>query len=367
MNIDELIDESKAMPNISNGGSPAYSFGNYVLVKYSGMNEYGKARKMEEQVQIAANNKNMKGVNTPRHIAIKRVVDKDNNYCYVLQEKVPGDCYVKFYSGKNTVEEQLKRQQELLDIPLEHFIKLAKDFGELFHMGLEPQAKNLFYDKEKGFYIIDLLGYDESGINYESLSDILYLKKLMEALSNITVILDYRCKDKEMVKKSKEFFNKLQAKIYLAIKDIIPNKYRRFVLRTYKKDTLELFYKDKVINEDLTLTQEEIQEINKLFDSIINDSYEKIKSGEYQLWQIEVNEIRNSINGYGILDSYKYYPNSIIKKEEFESEYEYQDAIEDYLNDYCLNKFYELVLNDKTNNQYIINVQIEIQNKKTTK
>ena len=364
MNIDELIDKSKAMPNISNGGSPAFSFGNNVLVRYSGMNKYGKARDMEEQVQIAVNNKNMKGVNTPRHIAIKRVIEGDYNYCYVLQEKVPGDCYVKFYSGKNTIEEQLKRQQELLDIPLEHFIKLAKDYSELFHMGLEPQAKNIFYDKEKGFYIIDLLGYDESGINFESISDIMYLKSLMVCLSNITVLYDYRCKDKEVVKKSRELYNKLQAKIYLAMKEVIPDKYRRFLLRSFNQDIIASFYEDKIIDEDLTLTEEEIKEIDILLDAIINDSYEKIKSGEYQLWQIEVNEIRNDLIGNGILDSYMYYPNNKFNREEFESDYEYQHTIQEYLTNYCLDKFYDLVLNDNSDNVYIINTQAEIENKK---
>ena len=38
MNIDELIEKSKSMPNISDGGSKAYSFGDYVLVRYDGHN-----------------------------------------------------------------------------------------------------------------------------------------------------------------------------------------------------------------------------------------------------------------------------------------------------------------------------------------
>ena len=60
MNIDELIEKSKSMPNISDGGSKAYSFGDYVLVRYDGHNKYGIARDMEEQVMVAVNNKNGK-------------------------------------------------------------------------------------------------------------------------------------------------------------------------------------------------------------------------------------------------------------------------------------------------------------------
>ena len=364
MNIDELIEKSKSMPNISDGGSPAYSFGDKVLVKYAVKNKYGDAREMEEAVQVAVNNKNQKGVNTPRHLAIKRIVEGEDNYCYVLQEKAPGESFIKFYSGKNSPVEQLKKQQELLDIPLEHFIKLAKDYGELFHMGLEPQAKNIFYDKEKGFTIIDFLDSDESGIDYDSMPDIIYLKSLMECLSNITLIYDYRCDDKEIVQKSRELYNALEAKIYLAMKEVIPENKRRFLLRSYDKDKLEYFYKENIISEDLTLNDEEILEIDKMLESIIKDSYEKLYSGEFQLWQIELNEIRIALTCNGVLDSYMYNPNSKFNRDEFKSDIEYQEAIQDYLTDYCLTRIYELVMNASPDNVYIVNVQAEIEGKK---
>ncbi len=97
------------------------------------------------------------------------------------------------------------------------------------------------------------------------------------------------------------------------------------------------------------------------------DSYKKIQSGEYVLWQIEMNEIRNGLIGNGIIESYIYNPNSTIKEEDYENHYEYEDAIRDHLSNYCLNKFYDLVLNDKSDNPYIIAAQEEIRNKKTTK
>ncbi len=367
MNIDELIEKSKSMPNISDGGSPAYSFGDKVLVRYAVKNRYGDAREMEEAVQVAVNNKNQKGVNTPRHLAIKRIVEGEDNYCYVLQEKAPGESFIKFYSGKNSPVEQLKKQQELLDIPLEHFIKLAKDYGELFHMGLEPQAKNIFYDKEKGFTIIDFLDSDESGIDYDSMPDIIYLKSLMECLSNITLIYDYRCDDKEIVQKSKELFNALEAKIYLAMKEVIPENKRRFLLRSYDKDKLEYFYKENIISEDLTLNDEEILEIDKMLESIIKDSYEKLYSGEFQLWQIELNEIRNKISGMSLVDSYKYYPGIPIKREDYEERYDYENAIQSYLVELCINNFYDLILNDTSDNQYILACKEEINKKKATR
>ena len=204
LNIDEFIEKSKTMPNVSEGGSQAYSFGDYILVKYKTMKKYGEARPYEEEISVAVNNKNNLGVNTPKHLAIKRLDENDDNICYVLQEKAPGETLVKYTASKNKPDDQLERQQELIDIPQEHYIKLAKDYGELFHMGLEPQFKNIFYDKDKGFTIIDLLDFDESGINYDNLSDIIYLKNLMECISNVTQIHEYQCKDADIIKKSKE-------------------------------------------------------------------------------------------------------------------------------------------------------------------
>ena len=64
--IKELIKKTETMPNISTGGSPAYDFGDKVIVCYSLDNEYGTARPMEETLQPLINAKNEKGVQTPK-------------------------------------------------------------------------------------------------------------------------------------------------------------------------------------------------------------------------------------------------------------------------------------------------------------
>ena len=366
MNIDELVERSKSMPNISDGGSCAYSFGDYILVRYDGHNEYGIARSMEEQVMEAANNKNKKGVHTPRHIAIKRVVDGDKNYCYVLQEKAKGVSFTN-YTKNNDPEVQIEKQQELVAAPQEHFDKLAEDYAELFNMGLEPKPKNVFYDKEYGFTLIDLLHYDENGANLDSLEDIMFLERLMAAINNQTLVWDYSKKYPELAKKSRELFYKLQAKSYLALKKIIPTKYHRFLLRSYDDKCLEAFKNEGIFTEDLTLTIDEQIEFNILLNDIVNDSFNKISSGEYVLWQIELNEIRNKISGMGLVDSYKYYPGIPIKREDYEERYDYENAIQSYLVELCINNFYDLILNDTSDNQYILACKEEINKKKATR
>ena len=56
--IEEYILKSKEMENISEGGSYAYDFGDYVLVKYSCQNKYGLARDKEESVMEEVNKLN---------------------------------------------------------------------------------------------------------------------------------------------------------------------------------------------------------------------------------------------------------------------------------------------------------------------
>ena len=73
-NIDEMIKQTENMQNVSDGGSPCYAFDQVVLVKYTMPIKYGRARKNEEIVAEFANKKNEMGVNTPKHLEIKRVV-----------------------------------------------------------------------------------------------------------------------------------------------------------------------------------------------------------------------------------------------------------------------------------------------------
>jgi len=80
-NIDEMIKSTATMDNISDGGSACYNFGDVILVKYITLEKYGIARKDEEKIFDIANMKNIQGVNTPKHLMIKReVVDGHDIY-----------------------------------------------------------------------------------------------------------------------------------------------------------------------------------------------------------------------------------------------------------------------------------------------
>ena len=96
--IEEYILKSKEMKNISEGGSCAYDFGDYVLVQYACQTKYGIARDKEESVMEEVNK--LSGINTPLHVEVKRIDEGNINYCYVLQEKAKGISFAKYCNNK---------------------------------------------------------------------------------------------------------------------------------------------------------------------------------------------------------------------------------------------------------------------------
>lgn len=145
--IEEAIEQSKNKNSITKHTSTrCFDFGEYVLLLYKRENKYGLAREDAESAMEGANRLADLGVNTPRYYAIKRVKDDDFNYCYILQDKAKGKQCNKICD-----------YDEIVDIPQEHYDKLAFDLCALKEMGTEScNISNLFYDTKSGFWIIDL-------------------------------------------------------------------------------------------------------------------------------------------------------------------------------------------------------------------
>lgn len=166
INIDSAIEQSMNMESISKHiSTKCFDFGDCVLLKYQKDNETGLARDDAETAMSLVFALSMKGVNTPLYRDIKRIDDGQKNYCYVLQDKAKGRICSDF--GANDFD-------EIMNIPQEHYDKLYKDIILLIQngAGIEPKLHNIFYDKEKGFTIIDLcpeLGERQSkgDINHE--------------------------------------------------------------------------------------------------------------------------------------------------------------------------------------------------------
>ena len=112
IDIDSAIIESKNKENISDGGSKCYDFGDVVLVKYSCPIKYlrngERSREKSEEIMESINMKASNGVNTPKHIAVKRVIEGENDVCYVLQQKCPGFNCASFCEYGVSFEEIIK-------------------------------------------------------------------------------------------------------------------------------------------------------------------------------------------------------------------------------------------------------------------
>lgn len=342
--IEEYILEAKNMKNTSDGGSEAYDFGSVVLVKYSIPTKYGIARENEESVAVSANKMNANGVNTPRHLAIKRTYEGDNNICFVLQDKAKGISFTNYCTSDPKL--QLYYQEELAGAPDAHYEKCISDLAMLFHMGLELKPKNIFYDSSKdngGFTFIDLLNYDSTPMNSDSIKDVLWLDKYARFISNFTQISPYNSDASEEEKKrSLELSYQIRCKIFKAMEKVIPNfnKFRRWVLRTQSKELLSFFENNGIFVGDLSLTEEEYVQFDCYIEEIVSKCIEKISSGENKLWQIEVNEIRNMLNEMGMREAYSIHISNPIKnRDEYEDEWELERAQRESLDALVKDKF----------------------------
>lgn len=371
--IEEYILEAKNMKNISDGGSAAYDFGSVVLIKYSIPTKYGVARENEELVAVSANEMKANGVNTPRHLAIKRIYEGDNNICFVLQEKANGISFTNYCTSDPKL--QLYYQEELAGAPDSHYEKCISDLSMLFHMGLELKPKNIFYDKSKdngGFTFIDLLNYDSTPMDFDSIRDVLWLDKYARFISNFTQISSYNNMASEEEKnRSLELSYQIRCKIFKAMEKVIPNfnKFRRWILRTNPKDLLSFFENNGIFVGDLSLTEVEYAQFDYYIEEIVNECIEKISSGENKLWQIEVNEIRNMLNEMGMREAYSIHiSNPINNREEYEDEWEFEQAQRENLDALVKDKFYQRLIEiaNVSTNPNILEAKKELNEKMAT-
>jgi len=340
-NIDEMIKSTATMDNISDGGSACYNFGDVILVKYITLEKYGIARKDEEKIFDIANMKNIQGVNTPKHLMIKREVVDGHDICWVMQEKAKGECYANFCRNKNP-EIQLENQSKLAELDNIHYEKLASDLKELMYAGIELQPKNIFLDTKNlngGFTIIDLLT-PKNKVYQGTLQENSTLFKYLKIIFEHSKLLSYVGKPTdEQIAKSEEVSKKQYLKCFKALNKSVPefNYYNRWILRSLDEDTLKYFKNNGFDYENLTLTAKEEKQFKDLCLEIKNNSIKKIKEGTHKFWQIEVNEVRIDIDCNLLIDAYNYSPKSKIDKGMFENQYDYRCAVSDFLKNRILN------------------------------
>lgn len=346
--IDEYIEKSKSMPNMSAGGSAAYIFDDVVLIKYVSENKYGIARDGEEEIFVEVSKKWSNGVKTPLHIAMKRINDGEKNYCYVLQQRAKGRIFNDYCENK-VVSDQLAMQKQLTQIPQEHYTKFVSDTVALFNFGLELKPKNMFYDQNEGFTIIDLIDYKPKEFDPNSLPDINYLIATLQGVYNMSSVVSYLKPTKEEQALSSTYRNAIIKKIFVGMEQAIPNfeQYRRWILREMPVDTLTFFALNNVPVGNLALNSEEYAQFNSLKSQLINSCLQELNSGQRQLWDIEVNAIRNGLKAYSLNSAWLYHLDNHRNIAEYSgtfADYDYKRDSSQDLEEMVKNEFYQALI-----------------------
>ena len=335
--IDDYIIQSKNKKNISSGGSSCFDFGDLVLVEYILPLRFVKngehARDSEEIVFVGVNKKRDEGVNVPRHIAFKRVIEDDNEICYVLQEKAKGNNCSEYNKYGVSFKEMIDKMYEIYDIPFNQVLKLIKDGCSLYEMGYEAQGRNLFYDEYTGFWYIDFLKYDLDDVfDYDDIIKVFKaIKYRIPSLIDLIPYMRYNTKltDEQLIIKNR-ISNLIKTKNLLAIKSVIPvfNKYEKFYLVDENDIYKEYLIKNNVVKYDLfSLDEKDYLIFNELYELVINNIIEKILKKEVLFWQVECNEIRINSNLFNLRYIWKYHKGNKIIKEEYDEEYDYELAV----------------------------------------
>ena len=349
IDIENAIIKSQNMQDISDGGSKCFDFGDVVLVRYYSSIEYLKngehARGKSEEIMEAINEKAKKGVNTPMHLAIKRTVEGEQDVCYVLQKKCPGyNCEGKKKYGVS-FDERCDSLKFILNIPFEHYQKLIKDGFDLFEMGYEAKNKNLFYDQETGFWYIDFLDN-----NKDYVFDPNDIKKVFEALKyripkpmqiSSTMYYDDKKKLTDIQKQKEQILEYgIKAKTLMAIKSILPNfeKYEKFFLLKENDDYKKYLMDEDIVSSNLlTLNQDDYNVYNELYEIVMAVLIDKIVNKGYLFWNIQVNDIRNDSSLFDLQLFFEKSKYNKVKREEFDSEYSYESAVEGLYSEIMLN------------------------------
>lgn len=358
--IEEYIELSKNMKSTSKGGSDSYLFleDQVVLVKYTNLNKYGMAREMEEEVAVAANHKYEQGINTPAHIAWYRCKDEKSNYCYVLQQQAKGKCLVDYKAPYGDIKANIEGIKWINTIPEQHIEKAIRDLIQIFNMGLELKPKNLFYDEKYGYTFIDLLNSDETPAKTDNLLD---LNNLFRYISVMLFQYNVSAYDKSVTPEQLDEFLNYKATIYNKIfnnlNKIIPNfnKYKRFILRTLEPNIIEKMQYNGYIKEDLSLTQEEINEFHLMIANIIRKNIQRLEQGNTSYGNILVNEIRIELEASGLIKSWPYHPESKKIKLDGLDEYDKERMLTNVLLNHLYTMFNNKVveLAKQTDNKYI--------------
>ena len=355
IDIDTAIKESKNKENVSDGGSACFDFGDAVLVKYTCPTKYLKdgehTREKSEEIMESINNKANNGVNTPKHLAVRRVIEGDDDVCYVLQQKCPGRNCNSISKNGVSFDEGCESLKFVLNIPYEHYKKLIEDGLALYEMGHEAKNKNLFYDSNSGFWFIDFIANnkDDKFDPTDKEKVFMALRYVVPKPIRISSSINYNIKssltdDQKQIKNELEYA--IKAKTLSAIKEVLPDfeKTEKFFLLDEDDGYKNYLMKNGFVKKDLiNIESEDYIVFKELYEIVIKGLIDKIVNKGIPFWSIECNDIRNDSNLFNLQLFFKNSKLNTASESEYEDSYDY-----DY--DYAVRKIYtRKVLEDVVN------------------
>ena len=198
-----------------------------------------------------------KGINIPEYYDYK---ETDSGECYILEEIAKGTEFA------HLVNNNLDAFKVVSEIPYAHIEKYIKDafLFELNGIGVEPRRRNIFYDKDVGFTVIDVGSMEPINIENMTIKDVDYFFEMYKDV----IPHRFEANDNE-----KNVSNRIKADLIRAFEKGHPlfKKYERWIFRRDKYVAKEF---DLDI-EDLNLNKDELEYLKKYIDGYIESVVEK--------------------------------------------------------------------------------------------
>lgn len=208
------------------------------------------------------------GVNIPAYIDY---LESDDEY-WILEELAPGNEFADLVNNENGVK-------VIDEIPYEQIEKYIRDVYLLVKngIGVEPRRRNIFYDKEKGFYTIDVSLISKNRDNNS-------LREVSSFFNMFYPVFMVNFGDNEYGNLVR---TKTKLKVMSAFEKGHPtfNKYKRWIYRE-KIDLANMLQENGC---DLTLTQSEKEGLAMYIEELINIAVNRFSNEE---------EMFNSLYGY---------------------------------------------------------------------
>ncbi len=205
------------------------------------------------------------------------------------------------------MDERLNQEKIIANAPSAFYEKCIHDLRDTMQEGYKPRRIVYDFSMENRGFLFNNTNY-AIPVNVDSLKGVMQLRKIIGTLYGKGIPTTGMTE--EMKQEEQEYRNQTMYKTFTAMEKVIPNfeKYRRWVLRTYNPEELTYLSQHGVQIGDLTLNNNEQEEFANIVNTIVDNSIEKIDSGNFKYGQITAYEIPLAIRDWSLASAWTYHP-----------------------------------------------------------